>query len=152
MSKPKKIDGLPPRREYDDQKALVKYIKMAYGDIPMTCSIAGLMPFLQRLPRPARKLLGIIFWQMAKALGYRKGTPDIMIFEPKEVSLPAPRRGEFYAVYTKCGLFIELKREKGGKASPQQLAWQAELRDRGYEAEICTFDQAITVIDKYLQT
>lgn len=55
-----------------------------------------------------------------KRMGYRKGFPDMQIFEP---------RGKYH------GMFIELKVGKN-KASPEQIAWRDALLDRGYYAVI----------------
>jgi hypothetical protein len=35
------------------------------------------------------------------------------------------------------GLFLELKRIKGGVVSPEQDRWHAELRAQGYRVEVC---------------
>ena len=70
-----------------------------------------------------------------KAAGYKKGCPDIMIFEP---------RAEY------CGLFIELKTATG-TASPSQKAFIKALEDRGYRAVICKgFEAAKSEIDNYM--
>ncbi len=70
------------------------------------------------------------------AQGVKKGVPDLFI----------PRAaGKFH------GLFIEMKREKGGRLSPDQAEWIALLRREGYAAYACPgFDNARAVIDRYL--
>ena len=70
------------------------------------------------------------------AQGVKKGVPDLFI----------PRAaGKFH------GLFIEMKREKGGRLSPNQAEWIALLRREGYAAYACPgFDNARAVIDRYL--
>jgi hypothetical protein len=69
-----------------------------------------------------------------KQAGYRKGIPDLLIFEP--------RNG--YA-----GLAIEVKTAVG-RASDHQKEWQQMLRERGWRAEICKgLDACISVIDDY---
>ncbi len=73
-----------------------------------------------------------------KRTGYVKGFPDLFIYEP---------RGEFY------GLAIEMKKEKGGTASPEQKWWRDELRIRKYESYICKgSDEAIEIIKAYLDS
>ena len=57
-----------------------------------------------------------------KAEGVKAGVPDIF--------LPVPM-GQAH------GLFIELKRIKGGKPSKEQMQWIEALREKGYAAEIC---------------
>ena len=70
------------------------------------------------------------------AQGVKPGVPDLFI----------PRAaGRFH------GLFIEMKREKGGKISQHQAEWIALLRREGYAAYACPgFDNAQMVIEKYL--
>lgn len=54
-----------------------------------------------------------------KRMGYKKGFPDIFIYEP---------RGKY------CGMAIELKVE--GYPSKEQLEWQELLSDKGYYSVI----------------
>lgn len=79
--------------------------------------------------------------------GGRRAWPDMFIAEP---------RGE------SSGIFIELKREgtrlrkKNGDFASEHIQEQAklleELRRKGYEAEFaCGFDEAKTIIDRYLK-
>lgn len=71
-----------------------------------------------------------------KQAGYKKGIPDILIFEP---------RGEY------VGLAVEVKTATG-RASDHQKEWQERLRERGWRAEICKgLDACITVIDDYFK-
>ena len=71
----------------------------------------------------------------AKKSGYKKGFPDLFIYEP---------RGTYH------GLAIELK-VGYNKASKPQMNWFNELNKRGYRAEICTgIDEALEVINDYL--
>lgn len=72
-----------------------------------------------------------------KREGVKAGVPDII--------LPVPR-GKYH------GLFVELKRIRGGKPSDEQLEWIAQLRTQGYAAEICCgWQEASAVIQKYLE-
>ena len=59
---------------------------------------------------------------MLKAEGVKPGVPD--------VCLPVPR-GD------KHGLYIEMKRRKGGTVSAEQLKWLDELMRQGYECHVC---------------
>lgn len=71
-----------------------------------------------------------------RAMGVRPGVPDLC--------LPVAVGGHH-------GLYIELKRVKGGRVSEEQAAWQAELRARGYVAEVCHgWEEAARVIEGYL--
>ena len=71
-----------------------------------------------------------------KAEGVKPGVPDIF--------LPVAR-GHWN------GLFIELKRQKGGKISPAQRKWQEELLRHGYISTIaCGWKDAAKIIEDYL--
>lgn len=71
-----------------------------------------------------------------KALGVKKGVPDLF--------LPVPRDG--------ChGLWIEMKRVRGGRLSSEQEDWHTKLRARGYRVEVCRgAGEAIAVLKDYL--
>jgi len=78
-----------------------------------------------------------------KDAGYRAGTPDIMVFEPR-------RRWH--------GLFIEMKRpdvdildKSKGKVSPSQKEFIGEASKRDYCCHVCYgSDDALTQISHYL--
>lgn len=57
-----------------------------------------------------------------KAEGVKAGVPDIF--------LPVPSHGMH-------GLFIELKKIKGGRVSPEQKQWIEDLTMQGYAAIVC---------------
>ena len=106
--------------EYQYQCAVKKYLDLK--KVLYTASAGGM-----------RTSIGTAV-KMKKA-GYKKGTPDIMIFEP---------RGRYH------GLFIEMKTEKG-TVKPEQKVFLTELITRDYMAVICRNPaEAITIIDKYL--
>lgn len=70
------------------------------------------------------------------AEGVKAGVPDLC--------LPVARGG-FH------GLYIELKRTKGGRASENQKAWLERLQEQGYCAVICKgWEEAAETIKKYL--
>lgn len=72
----------------------------------------------------------------AKASGAKKGIPDLF--------LPVPSK-DYH------GLYIELKRVKGGSLSPEQKEWLAILNENGYLAVQCKgADAAIATINNYL--
>lgn len=72
-----------------------------------------------------------------KAQGVKAGVPDIF--------LPCAR-GSYH------GLYIELKRTKGGKLSAAQKEWIDALRGQGYKVIVCYgFDEAREVIINYLE-
>lgn len=72
-----------------------------------------------------------------RAEGVKAGVPDIC--------LPVARGGYH-------GLYIELKRVKGGRVSPAQQGWIAALKDQGYCACVCKgWDDAAHIIKAYLE-
>ena len=71
-----------------------------------------------------------------KAEGVKAGVPDLF--------LPVARDG-------KHGLFIELKKRKGGKVRDEQFVWGKALVFEGYQFNICRgSDDAIKIICEYL--
>ena len=71
-----------------------------------------------------------------KAQGVKSGVPDMC--------LPVAR-GEYH------GLYIELKRQRGGTVSDNQKEWITALTGQGYKAEVCRgAEEAIKVIKEYL--
>ena len=74
---------------------------------------------------------------MLKAEGVKPGVPDIF--------LPVSRGG-------KHGLYIELKRRKGGTVSKAQEAWIRALMHQGYVCTVCHgWDAARDEIMNYLR-
>ena len=72
-----------------------------------------------------------------KLEGVSKGFPDLF--------LPVPN-SKFH------GLFIEMKRQKGGTVSKEQRAWLEYLNSVGYQATVCKgFLEAKEVIECYLK-
>lgn len=57
-----------------------------------------------------------------KAEGVKAGVPDLC--------LPVARGGYH-------GMYIELKRQKGGRTSPAQERWMKALREQGYFVMLC---------------
>ncbi len=71
-----------------------------------------------------------------KRTGVKAGVPDMF--------LPVARNGHH-------GLFIELKRRKGGRVSPEQKEWLKALNEQGYRAVVCKgADEAIKELKEYL--
>ena len=113
---------IAPKSEANQQEIVVKYLRLAYPTA-LYCASAGGMrtSYLQAIKM--------------KRTGYVKGFPDLFIYEPNQ---------------DYKGLAIEMKKEKGGVASPEQKWWQEQLRNRGYSSYICKgSEEAIKVIDEY---
>ena len=108
--------------EHDIQKKVVIWLSQFYPKALYTISPTGLVN-------------SKAFGSKAKALGYRKGTPDIMILEPK---------GGFN------GLLIELKKDNG-VLSIDQRQFLEEADARGYKTKVCYgFEAAKDGIRTYL--
>ena len=117
-------------KEYQLQKAVCKYLDL--NNILYCGSMGGQYQVFksQRIK--------------SKQTGYKKGFPDLAIFEPKVVN---PKFDPFMYFY---GLFLEVKTKKG-RPTKEQLWWRNELNKRGYVAEIVYgYDEAVAVIDRYL--
>jgi len=72
-----------------------------------------------------------------KAMGVRAGIPDLFL---------AIRRGRY------PGLWIELKKLKSGKTSPEQDIWLEHLKSQGYGARVCYgWESAKDTILEYLK-
>lgn len=70
-----------------------------------------------------------------KREGVKAGFPD--------VSIPVPR-----GIYH--GAYIEMKKEKGGRVSPEQKWWIEKLQEQGYAVAVCNgFNQAQDFILQY---
>lgn len=71
-----------------------------------------------------------------KGLGVKPGVPDLF--------LPVARWGW-------NGLFIEMKRQEGGRVSKEQRAWRKALTAQGYLVRVCNgFDEAKKSLLLYL--
>jgi hypothetical protein len=108
-------------KEYQLQKAVCNYLD--YKKILYCGSMGGQY---QKFHSQRNK---------AKATGYKRGFPDLFIYEP---------RGDYH------GLAIELK-VGYNKPTNEQLAWIEELSERGYKAIVANgLDETIVTIEKYL--
>ena len=71
-----------------------------------------------------------------KAEGVKAGVPDLM--------LPVARGGHH-------GLFIEMKRQDGGRVSKEQKDWMDRLQAQGFEAVVCRgWEGAAEALLRYL--
>jgi hypothetical protein len=78
--------------------------------------------------------------------GVRKGVPDLC--------LPVPMWGRYTddgQIDWYHGLFIEMKKEKGGTVSKEQKEWIELLKKQGYRVEVCKgYEAAVKVLEDYL--
>ena len=111
----------PKQSEASLQMNCIQWLDMQYKDILRTIS-----PITRLSPHQGFK---------QKKLGYAKGSPDLIIFEPMQGY---------------HGLLIEFK-VGYNKQSPEQLLWEAKLKERGYNYQVIyTLEDFVSLIDWYL--
>ena len=110
-------------KEIDLQNSIVTYLE--YTGMLYTCTLGGIF-------------LGKSNWKQKSILKkqYKKGVPDILIFEPSN--------NDKYN-----GLMIELK-VKGNYPTKEQKEWIVKLNARNYKAMVCrSLDEFIEIINAY---
>lgn len=113
--------------EHNEAAMLMRAVRGAEHQWPELSLLHAIPNGGHRGKAPAGKL---------KAEGVRPGVPDY--------HLPVARGGYI-------GLWIELKRTKGGRTSPEQRAWIAALQAHGHRAVVCCgWEQAWAEIRDYL--
>lgn len=113
--------------ESEEQQTVFQWARMSEGKHPE-------LKLLHHIPNGGLRNKPVAVRMTAE--GVRRGVPDMC--------LPAAR-GPYH------GLYIELKRVKGGKVSPEQKEWIQGLREQGYCATVCRgADDAIKTIGWYL--
>ena len=113
--------------EEQEQAAVFEWVTIMRNRLPELDLLHHIPNGGDRHPAVAAKL---------KAQGVKRGVPDLC--------LPVARGG-FH------GLYIELKRKKGGRVSEDQHGWLSELSAQGYRAEVCHgAEEACDVLYKYL--
>lgn len=111
------------KTEEQEQIEFVSYVRAKCPDVMLTTTGAGL-GFHAR------------FMRKMNQLGYAKGTPDVLVFEP---------RGQYH------GLLIEMKSMRG-ESRPNQVEMIAKLNNKGYKAVICYGSAAaIKVFNEYIE-
>lgn len=103
----------PVPTEYDEQAALIEWADLASKKWPE-------LRWLHASNNGVRVPIGTAI-KMKKA-GMKAGIPDL--------ALPCSRVGYH-------GLYIEMKRVKGGRVDPEQEVCHAFLRDAGYHVVVC---------------
>lgn len=124
-----KIEQLPEATESVEQQRLMQWARMESGKWPE-------LALLYHVPNEGKR--SRTAGARMKAEGLKKGVPDLC--------LPVARGG--------ChGLYIELKREKSGKATAAQIEWMEALMREGYAVSICHgWEAAAKTIRDYLET
>lgn len=120
-------DASPVPSESAEQKTLFEWAKCMEGRWPELAMMYHIPNEGKRSQRMGARL---------KAEGLRTGVPDIC--------LPVARGGNH-------GLYIELKRRKNSRVTPDQMKWISDLLAQGYAAAVCRgCDEAISLITDYL--
>ena len=114
--------------EAQEQTTLFQWAAMMQGRIPELALLHSVPNGGSRNPIEARHL---------KEQGVKPGIPDVF--------LPVARGGYH-------GLYIEMKRRKGGRVSVEQKKMILALRDQGFRAEVCEgWEKARDVITEYMK-
>lgn len=113
--------------ESEEQQTLFQWAAMQCGKYPE-------LALMFHIPNEGKRSWAV--GGRMKAEGLKSGVPDIF--------LPVPR-GQWH------GLFIEMKRTKGGTVSDCQKLWLHDLRKQGYLTEVCRgWEEAARRIKSYL--
>jgi len=135
-----KIFKLPQPKEADIQRNVFLWAQMLCREHPelelLNASMNG--AWIPGGKSKAAQSLKFKIIAVLKKLGcIRKGYPDLF--------LPVAR-GNWH------GLYIELKRKKGGKVSDDQKWWIRKLTEQGYLAVVARgFNETVAVILRYLK-
>lgn len=110
--------------EHDEQTLLIKWFDIQYKNKFVLFSI----------PNGGQR--NLLVAKKMKAEGVRAGVPDLFLAVPNKD----------YA-----GLFIEMKKEKGGVVSEYQKIMLSRLEQAGYKCSVCKgFEKAKKEIEEYL--
>ena len=120
--------SLPAPTEVEEQTALFEWAELQSGRFPEVRLLYHVPNGGSRNKTEAARL---------RAQGVKAGVPDLC--------LPVARGG-------KHGLYIELKRQRGGRTSEEQEGWIKALRKQGFAAEVCKgWQEAAEMIVEYLR-
>lgn len=113
--------------EQQEQIALMQWTELNKGRLPE-------LELLFHIPNGGKR--GVREASIFRAAGVKSGVPDLC--------LPVAR-GDYH------GLYIELKRIKGGTISPTQIRWARDLEKQGYAVALCRgWREAVEVLEEYL--
>lgn len=114
--------------EHAEQAALIERVAWAAGQHPELALLLAIPNGGARHKATAARL---------KAEGVRAGVPDLF--------LPVARGGSH-------GLWIEMKRARGGRVAAAQAWWHVRLAEAGYRVEVCHGqDAAWAALCRYLE-
>lgn len=128
MADKRKEPYLQEPSESVEQQRLFQWARMMSGAHPE-------LKMLYHIPNEGKRSHAAGARMVAE--GLKKGVPDIC--------LPVARGGAH-------GLYIELKRERSGKPTPEQVEWMDALMHQGYAVSLCHgWERASGVIMEYLK-
>ncbi|NID15403.1 VRR-NUC domain-containing protein [Luteibacter yeojuensis] len=131
--------ALPLPTEHEEQATLVEWAEVAAAKLPelhLLFAIPNGAALASKNTGSGRRSRFSRQGAKLRAEGMKSGVPDLC--------LPVAR-GQYH------GLFIEMKRTKGGMLSPEQKEWLHRLADQGYCAIRCNgWWEARTAILQYL--
>jgi hypothetical protein len=117
--------------EHDEQKKLIKWWEMYSSSkgIPKELFFA--------IPNGGKR--DVITAKVLQSEGVRPGVPDLFLA---------------LETYTHAGLFIEMKKAKGGVVSDKQRAFAEMLENHtSYQHKVCRgFDEARLCVERYITT
>ena len=120
------VSGVPT--EDEEQMVVIRWTQMSMGKWPE-------LEWLYHIPNGGKR--GKAEAARFKAMGVKAGVPDLHLAVP---------RGGFH------GLYIEMKRQKGGKLSADQKKWIDGLTGNGYCVRRCDgWREAVDVLEAYLR-
>lgn len=123
-----KAPSFPIPTEAEEQIALFEWARLQTGRFPE-------LALLYHVPNGGSR--NKIEAARLRAQGVKSGVPDLC--------LPVARGASH-------GLYIELKRQRGGRISEEQVRWINGLLKQGYAAAICKgWQEAASVITDYLR-
>lgn len=113
--------------EHDEQTVVVAWARLWSVRYPSLARLFAIPNGAHKSHAQARKF---------QLEGLRSGVPDLF--------LPVAASGHH-------GMFIEMKRRKGGVVSPEQMGWHVALREAGYHVAVCYgAEEAMDRIAEYL--
>lgn len=113
--------------EEEEQISLMMWTKLKENEYPE-------LKLLFHIPNGGKR--GKAEAKRFKAAGVKSGVPDLF--------LPVARGKS-------NGLFLEMKRYKGGRTSPTQVRWARDLEAQGYSVALCHgWQEAAKVLEEYL--
>lgn len=124
---PKK-NSIPCPKEHEEQKAVFEWATLMKNRYPE-------LKLLHHIPNGGlrNKVVAMRLTQE----GVKSGVPDIC--------LPVPK-GQYH------GLYIEMKRIKGGRVETEQREWLDALSEQGYSTTVCRgAEEAVKTIQEYLK-